>query len=233
MTTNDPAAPASDPTANVDPAVPVADPVAPVAPIDPAAPAVPVVPPVDATTDPAAPADPAALEGAPESYEDFTVPDGIVIAPEVADKFKALAKTLNLPQSKAQELIAIATESQAAMLQDLQTQAETTVAGWGEQLRADAEVGGARYDQSVSHAQVALEKFGTPAFSELLETTRYGDHPEWVRFAARVGKAMSEGGFVDGQGEGNKPELKGDNALAARVAAEQARNPRPRKGIPQ
>ena len=43
--------------------------------------------------------------GAPEKYEDFKAPEGTTLDAEVVKTFSEVAKSLNLPQAKAQEVI--------------------------------------------------------------------------------------------------------------------------------
>ena len=41
-------------------------------------------------------------------------------------------------------------------------------------------------------ARRAIERFGTPALRQLLNETGLGNHPEMVRLAVRVGRALAE-----------------------------------------
>jgi hypothetical protein len=49
-----------------------------------------------------------------------------------------------------------------------------------------------KLDESVGFANKALDKYGTPELKEALASTGAGNHPEFIRFMTRVGKAMSE-----------------------------------------
>jgi uncharacterized protein (DUF4415 family) len=137
-------------------------------------------------------------QGAPEAYEDFTVPDGVVLDAEVTEQFKAVAKELNLPQEAAQKVTDLGVqlaqkwaEESAARIAEMQT-------GWRNETQADREIGGDTLPQTLSVAKAAVDKFGTPALGELLEQSGLGNHPEIIRFCARVGKAVSEDTFVAG-----------------------------------
>ena len=131
--------------------------------------------------------------GAPEVYTDFTFPDGVVVDKEAVGEFTPLAKELNLTQDAAQKLIDLQTKY-AVKQAEQQAQAwEATRNGWRETFTADKEIGGQNVEVSIANAKKALEKYGTPELSQALTDTGTGDHPEFIRFISRVGKAMSEG----------------------------------------
>jgi hypothetical protein len=47
----------------------------------------------------------------------------------------------------------------------------------------------------VADALKARERFSTPALRQLLNETGFGNHPEVIKFFAKVGKAMREDAF--------------------------------------
>jgi len=139
-----------------------------------------------------------APEGAPEAYEDFTAPEGVELDAEVLEEFKTVAKDLNLPQEAAQKVADLGVQM-AQKWADAQTEASTALIGeWRETAKADKEIGGDNLPANLSLAKQAVEKFGTPELSQMLEDYRMGDHPEMIRFFVRVGKAVSEDTFVAG-----------------------------------
>jgi len=124
----------------------------------------------------------------PEKYE-FKAPEGVEqLDPQALAVFEPIAKELGLSQEQAQKLVDIYPQIQ-------QQQAELwskQVTDWGEQVKADKEIGGDKLTASVGQAQKALDQFGTPALREYLHTSGLGNHPELVRAFAKVGKMMSE-----------------------------------------
>ncbi|HBC0624424.1 TPA: peptidase [Serratia marcescens] len=133
---------------------------------------------------------------APEKYE-FTPPEGQELDANALAVFEPIAKELGLSQEQAQKLVDIYPQIQ-------QQQAEVwskQVADWGEQVKADKEIGGDKFNASVGAAQRALDQFGNPELREYLNASGLGNHPALVRFCAKVGKAMAEDTFVvPGQG---------------------------------
>ncbi|HEJ7836575.1 TPA: peptidase [Serratia marcescens] len=128
---------------------------------------------------------------APEKYE-FSAPEGQELDANALAVFEPIAKELGLSQEQAQKLVDIYPQIQ-------QQQAEAwskQVADWGEQVKADKEIGGDKFNASVGAAQRALDQFGNPELREYLNASGLGNHPALVRFCAKVGKAMAEDTFV-------------------------------------
>lgn len=63
----------------------------------------------------------------------------------------------------------------------------------------DTELGGARYNENVRHAQAAMSRFGNDSLVKILGESGFGSHPEVVRFMSRVGKSLGEKNMVMGQ----------------------------------
>lgn len=140
-------------------------------------------------------------EGAPEAYE-FKAPEGREFDPEVLTQFSEVAKELNLPQDAAQKMLDKMAPALAARQENAIAAAR---AEWVAATKADSEIGGAELAQKIALANGTFEKFGTPELRKLLDESGLGDHPEMIRWAHRVGKAMSEDGFVPGRGSNSAP----------------------------
>lgn len=128
---------------------------------------------------------------APEKYE-FVAPEGQELDANALSVFEPIAKELGLTQEQAQKLVDIYPQIQ-------QQQAEAwskQIAEWGEQVKADKEIGGDKFNASVGLAQRALDQFGNPELREYLNASGLGNHPALVRFCAKVGKSMAEDSFV-------------------------------------
>ncbi|MBS7559932.1 hypothetical protein KHO49_16440 [Pseudomonas sp. RC4D1] len=148
----------------------------------------------------------AKLTGAPEAYEDFTLPEGMEMDTEVLGEFKNLAKELNIPQAKAQQLIDF--QSQLATKQAEQYQAAVTkqAQDWAASIKSDPEVGGENYEKSVASAVKVIQSFGDPALTELLNTSGLGNHPALFKFCHRISAAISEDKFVMPGSQTNTPK---------------------------
>lgn len=129
----------------------------------------------------------------PEAYT-FTMPEGVELDGEAAAEFSALAKELKLPAAEAQRVADIAIK----MAQKQAEQTAKVVKDWAEQSKADKEFGGDNLDVNLAIAKKAIDAFGSAELKTLLNTSGMGNHPEFIRFAFKAGKAISEDTFVKG-----------------------------------
>jgi hypothetical protein len=138
--------------------------------------------------------------GAPESYAEFTKPEGmenVELNQQAVDALKPIARELNLSQDKAQMLFAkLLTDVYPKMeAQRLEAWGNLT-RGWADTAKADQEIGGDKWHANVEVAQRALNTFGTPELKEALNQYGLGNHPELIRLMVRMGNAMREDTIV-------------------------------------
>jgi hypothetical protein len=114
-------------------------------------------------------------------------------------EFTAIAKELKLDQAAAQKLADIG----AKMAQRQADAHAQLVETWTEQVKTDKEIGGDKLAENLGVARKAIDTFGSPELKALLNSTGLGNHPEVVKLAFKVGKAISEDGFVSGSPKGN------------------------------
>lgn len=148
------------------------------------------------------------VAGAPEQYGDFTMPEGIVVNEALMGDFLPVAKELGLTQEAAQKLVDLQTADLARHVQAQEDQWENLNQEWVQTARDDKEIGGteAQFNEKVSIALQALEHFGTDELSEALTSTGAGNHPEFIRFCYRVGKALANDKVVPGRQQGATQE---------------------------
>ena len=133
----------------------------------------------------------------PDAY-DLKMPEGVELDPAAAEEFTAIAKDLKLDQSSAQKLADVAAKQ-------AQRQAEShakLVESWVEQVKADKEIGGDKFDENLGIAKKALDTFGTPELKDVLHASGLGNHPEVIRAFYKAGKAISDDSFVKGSPKG-------------------------------
>lgn len=134
--------------------------------------------------------------GAPEAYEDFTLPEGMEMDADVLGEFKGLAKELNIPQDKAQKLIDFQTQLATKQAEQYQAAVTKQSQDWAAAIKNDPDVGGENYDKSVASAIKVIQSFGDPALTELLNQSGLGNNPALFKFCHRISAAISEDKFV-------------------------------------
>lgn len=158
-----------------------------------------------ATTDTSAAtdSDPAASDTATEStevtaYEEFKVPEGQEINPDIMDEFKSAALDAKLTQEQAQHLIDMGAKMTEQLTQKAWEAHNARVAEWGEQSKADKEFGGDKLNENLALASKAMDAFATPELKQVLDQTGIGNHPELIRAFVRIGRQISEDRLVPG-----------------------------------
>ncbi len=176
-----------------------------------------------AKTGEAAPvADPAKTgEAAPAAPEQLTLaaPKDSPLASTTVEKLTAWAREAKIPQAEAQKLVealhaesvAGATAAKAKAEGDYKALYKT----WGDELRADKEIGGDQLAPSLAQAKRTLRVFATPEERAFLEATPFGNHPVLVKILARAGAKLSEDGYIGGAGNPAPPKTPAQVAYGA------------------
>lgn len=143
---------------------------------------------------------------APEAYEDFSLPEGMEMDADVLGEFKNLAKELNIPQAKAQQLIDFQTQLATKQAEEYQAAVTKQSQEWAASIKNDPEIGGENYDKSVASAIKVIQSFGDPALTELLNQSGLGNHPALFKFCHRISAAISEDKFVLSGSQADAPK---------------------------
>ena len=133
-------------------------------------------------------------QGAPEKYE-FATPEGMQFDDAVVGAFSEVAKDLNLSQEAAQKILDKVGPVMAAQQNEALQAASTE---WAEASKTDKEFGGDKLNENLAVAKKAMDQFASPELRALLNESALGNNPEVIRMFYRVGKAISEDGFVVG-----------------------------------
>jgi hypothetical protein len=110
------------------------------------------------------------------------------------DRFKAVAGELKLPAESAQKVVDLYADIRKAEAEAFANQ----VQAWGDEVKADKEIGGDKLAENLAVAKKAVDAFGGDEIRSLLDSTGMGNHPAVVRMMVKIGKAISEDGFVKG-----------------------------------
>lgn len=153
------------------------------------------------------PGDKSAEQGADNKEKEvpyeIKAPEGVEFAPEQLTEFTKFAKDeLKLPLDQAQKLAEWYGKSIQTKHQSIEDAWKTTNEGWVKATKEDKEIGGDNFEKSVTAAKVAINKFGNPELINALNVTGFGNHPEAVRFFAKVAKAIGEDNLEPGQPKG-------------------------------
>ena len=141
---------------------------------------------------------------APETYADFTLPEGYEIDKGLLGKFSELAKEVNLSQESAQKLVDLVSEQSVKEAQERDSELNEIRDKWIDDLKKDPEFGGEKFKDTIGRARRFVSKYGSKELFEVLEKTGLGDNNELLKAFARADKATGEDTLVDGKPADNK-----------------------------
>ena len=137
-------------------------------------------------------------DGAPEKYENFTVPEGYTLNDELLGSFTEKAKAANLTQAQAQDFLDMAVNSSKISAEQATIDFAKTREDWIDSVKADPDFGGAKFNETKQRAVRAMSKFGSPALKTWFAQTGIGDQPELIKAFARMDKETGEPLVIDG-----------------------------------
>ena len=138
---------------------------------------------------------------APEEYEAFVIPEGQAVDEDKLSAFTEAAKDAKLSQENAQKFVDLyANAVKEAGDEHVKAWADIQ-AKWVNDAKEDAEIGGDKFQETIVTAKAAIRTLGNEKLVEALEATGMGNHPEFIRFFAKVGRAIGEDGIHFGRGQ--------------------------------
>lgn len=150
----------------------------------------------------------------PEEYDfsEVELPDGMEIDAAFAEAAAPVLKELGMNQEQANKLAGLYAQQLQAQAETQMTEVKKMITGWVDTAKADEEVGKGNWDESVRLGNAALRQFGTPELiQEVMVNQGLGNHPEVIRFMARVGKHVASDNAPTGtetEGDAVPPEQK-------------------------
>jgi hypothetical protein len=161
--------------------------------------------------------------GAPEKYEDYNVPDGLTLSPELKTEADALFKGMNLSQAQAQSLIDMHTKQMASAAQASAEAYKAIVDGWKAEAESHPDLRGKLGPGQEVNVRIAkaLDNLGDPKlasdFRSLMDLTGAGNNQAFIRVLDAFAKQVTEGSHVAGNGPA-KAGQSGPNQAAPSAA---------------
>lgn len=121
-----------------------------------------------------------------------TLPEGVQADEAVLKAYAGVAKEAGMTSESASKVAAwfLGEQAKAQKAQtDKWAQADKT---WADTVRADKDIGGARYDESMALARKTLVRFGGEELAGELHRYGLGNHPGLAKFLVSIGKAIGE-----------------------------------------
>ena len=143
--------------------------------------------------------------GAPEKYE-LSAAEGQEFDAASFEVVEPIFREIGLSNDQAQKLVTAYGEKIMPALAErartqLETQAAATRKEWSDSFHNDPDLGGANKDRTLADAARAFDHYGLKkgeGLRQMLDESGLGNHPDLIRFVARVGRDLDEGGFERG-----------------------------------
>lgn len=159
--------------------------------------------------------------GAPEKYE--LALEGVDLDPELVAEAEPILRELNLTNEQANALLPIAPKimekAQNATMQALLDAGAAQRTAWLNEMKADPEIGGNKFDETIHVAAKALDTMGFTKtghgedgkephpFRKALDESGFGNHPDMARILRRLGEAVGEDGMFVRSDAGGREDL--------------------------
>lgn len=145
------------------------------------------------------------VEGAPDEYKDFSLPEGAQADLEAMTQFKEFAKSENLTQDQAQKYVDLHVQAIDKVLAGQMERWNAQKESWREETLADKELHGVdgKADEAIAIAKDAVVKLGGKELQEELDRLGVSNNPRLVKAFFKAGKAMKDDDFVFGGGSGD------------------------------
>ena len=131
-------------------------------------------------------------------YTDFAVPEGITLNADLLGEFKGIAQSMGLKQEQAQQLTDLGVKLTNGLLAQQAQALEAQKTTWYNETKADAEIGGDKFDVSMAAAARAVKQFVPDELKALFDQTGIGNHPALVKAFVKIGGMLKEDGVVAG-----------------------------------
>jgi len=132
----------------------------------------------------------------PDTYEEFSLPEGMVLDQPMLDGFLPVARELKLSQDAAQKLVDVYSAGRQAEDERIQADFQAQREEWRGEVRAMPE-----HEKHLALAKKAIASdLASEDFRKLVSApdSWLGDHPAVVGFLANVGAMISEDSFLHG-----------------------------------
>ena len=120
------------------------------------------------------------------------LPEKTYLEAKDLEDIKALAKEHGLTNKQTQALINKQSDKMESFVNTQVENFKQKIAGYETSIKTDKELGGEKYNQSVSLAQRVVERYGNESLKNEFNQTGFGSHPEVIRMLSRIGRQMGD-----------------------------------------
>lgn len=171
------------------------------------------------------PVEPKPTTGAPESYTDFSIPEGHTLDAAAIESATPIFRELGLSQEQAQKLVDFYSARVADMNKENEGYMEQMRTEWRNQLKEDKDIGG-KLDAvkvNIGRAFDRMPEAVREPFKEAMNLTGAGDHPAVIKAMNYFAELVNEGTPV--RGDAPSPHGQSRTGVDTRPSAASAMYP--------
>lgn len=136
----------------------------------------------------------------PLTAEDISFPEGLEVPDELRDEFLTVVNDGELsPKDRAQALIDLQAKAAQQASEMASQQFADQQQQWQDEVRNDAEIGGAKFDATISGISRLVDQYGSDEFVQVMAATGAGNNIHVVRFFHQLAQKLNEPAPVTGQ----------------------------------
>jgi len=143
----------------------------------------------------------------------ITVPEGMVLNESLMKAVTPIFQEMGLSQEQAQTLADAYSQVELEREKHAEREQLEQIATWQEEVKADPDLGGAKFTERLGVANQALKQFGNEALTQILDETGLGNNKEVIRAFYKIGKQLGEGQMATGQSPGDQGKSPLENRL--------------------
>jgi len=132
-----------------------------------------------------------------EDIKEVTLPENAVIGESDLASIKEYAKEHGLTNKQAQALVEKQNKTVSEYVERQVEAYKTEIAGYEGAIKADKEMGGTNYNRTVELSNRALNGLASEGLINKLNESGMRNHPELVRFLAKIGSHLSDDQMVN------------------------------------
>lgn len=135
----------------------------------------------------------------PEKYE-LKMPDGWTLDEEGLAGLTPIMHELKASNEQVQAVADLYIRRMSAAREKQIAAERETVKNWREELKNDAEIGGAKYEENLASVKKMLIKYGSEDFYNYLDDSSLGNYPPFVKVMVKIARELEDDRFVPGAG---------------------------------
>jgi hypothetical protein len=139
--------------------------------------------------------------GTPEQYADIKLPEGTAIDERTASEFKGLVRKMGMTQERAQKALDYGNQIIKQRMEAIYKPWHDNQAKWEAEVKADPEIGGAKFEQNMETARLVFQPSDSNPFiknageatalKRALIHTGAGNHPAVIKLFRNAGRFIA------------------------------------------